>query len=116
MRFTMSQQTATIIFSVIFLIAFGVYVNLVPVHEPVSEQSAGIIEIDAEEEETLEEPESPSTNEAPVAEEVEIENGGAGAEPADNETPSFSSFDETELESEFEDIQAGIDLLNNPLR
>jgi len=57
---------------------------------------------------------SPPVNEeievAPV-ESVDVE------EPTATEIPPFlESFDESALESEFDDVQTGIDLLNNPLQ
>ena len=111
MKFTLNQQTATISFAIIFMVAIFFYAdtrtkeNVIAEPEAttsVAEISDGFVTSDIENIPT------------PEPESVDIENTPA---PDVTETPPFlDSLDEDALGKEFENIQAGIDLLNNPLR
>lgn len=113
MRFTMSQQTATISFTIIFFLAFGLYFRFFVTEKPEVPEPTVITEVSNEKESLPE-----FTGDAPEVISEKDEGDVTVQEPAATATPPpvFDSFNEDALGKEFDNIQTGIDLLNNPLR
>ena len=107
----MNQDTVKIILAVIFVAAMFVYINV--------RKEAVLPEVNDEViVETADTPENVVDNEpggspvSPVTTDPE-----SAVEPEVLRIPSFlDSFDEDTLIGESDDVQAGIDLLNNPLQ
>lgn len=108
----MDQEKAVTIFSVIFLAAILVYVNLPPSVEVETGQSASVVDAipDVISNFTIDEPEPTEINEASET------SGPTETDQGNEELFDLDSLDEDALEGEFQDIQSGIDLLNNPLQ
>ena len=107
MKELMNQETVKIILAVIFVAVMLVYINvrgeaaLPEVNDEVVMEIADTLENGTED-----------STAPPVTTEPE-----PVAEPEVVETPSFlDSFDEDALIGEYDDVQTGIDLLNNPLQ
>ena len=113
MKFTMNQQTATISFAIIFFLVLGLYLAFFGAENPEVSSPTVITEVSDEEE-----PLPKFTGDVPEIIPERDEEGATAPEPVNTGTPPpiFDSFDEEALGEEFDDIQAGIDLLNNPLR
>jgi len=107
----MKQEAATIIFATIFIIAFVFYLNLGVTKDASIHETATLVDALDEPVENLAE----DTDTAPTQPTPEDEQAIAKSDEID--TSSFlDSFNEQNIEEEFEDIQTGIDLLNNPLQ
>jgi len=106
----MKQEAAIIIFSVIFIVMFGLYLSLGIVEDaPVRETATVVDALDEPIENSAEDADAASLQQAPedeqdIAKSIEVD------------TSLLDSFDQQDIEGEFEDVQIGIDLLNNPLQ
>jgi len=115
MNYNMNQQTAIIAFSVIFVFSVIFYANLDNQGEVAPSEPAMVV--DLIEDGTVGDVSGdipPATNEVIN---IEPEEPVVTEESTDTETPPIlEAFDDNALEGEFDDIQTGIDLLNNPLQ
>ena len=111
----MNQQTATIITAVIFAAVFAFYLAL-PGSGDVVEPETAIV-VDVIEEVVNDTPGNGERQEIPTVSEETPEESADDSGSTATDTPDFlDSFDEGLLEEEFDDVQTGIDLLNNPLQ
>ena len=107
----MNQDTVKIILAVVFVAAMFVYINIYGTGNSTEMTNEDQIKtMDTVEDEVMNEADIPLA--PPVIREIE-----PSTDSDEAEIPSFlDSFDENALESEFDDVQTGIDLLNNPLQ
>ena len=107
----MKEDTVKIILSVVFVIAMFLYINLVGIESSTDVANEEQIDaMDTVENEVMNEPDILLA--PPIINEINPDTDLSGVE-----IPSFlDSFNEDALEGEFDDVQAGIDLLNNPLQ
>ena len=113
MKFAMNQQTATISFAIIFLVVFGLYFKFFIAENSKTPTSTAITEVVSEEESV---PEFIDVTPDVIFEEDNSSATSQESTSSEEQPPAFDSFNEDALGKEFDDIQTGIDLLNNPLR
>jgi len=109
----MKQEAATIIFAIIFIAVLGFYLVLNTTEDASMPETAIIADV-------LDEPTENSQEEIvdvlPQQTLEEEQDVAAGVTDEVDASSFLDSFDSQAIEGEFEDVQAGIDLLNNPLQ
>ena len=112
----MNRQTTTIIFSIIFVFTFTLYLGFLNTKEPAHTEPTLKTKITGNVESASVPKSEPGDKTTQTPPESESKNKDLQASTNTDASSFLDSFDENSLEGESSNVQAGIDLLNNPLQ